>query len=126
MKGRRVLRVNSLLKEVISEVVRRALPHQIPFADLVAITSVEVTNDLHYAKIFISCIGDQAKKEQACARLNVLSPQIAHIAMKRVRLHTFPKLTFLLDEGLEKQMRICDLLAQVLPEDEKPPHSVDT
>jgi ribosome-binding factor A len=120
MSARRVLRLNSLLKEVISEVLRKDLHHVIDSGDLLTITSVEITADLSYAKVFISLIGDMKAKERMVFDLNRISGQIAHIAMKKVRMRLFPKLSFFLDEGLEKQMRICDVLAEVLPEGKKP------
>jgi ribosome-binding factor A len=116
MSSRRVLRLNSLLKEVISEVVREDLHHAIDGGNLLAITSVEITSDLSYAKVFISVIGELPVKERMCAQLNRISGQIAHIAMKKVCMRIFPKLSFIIDEGLEKHMRICDVLAKVLPE----------
>ena len=119
MSSRRVLRLNSLLKEVISEVLRKDLHHAVDAGDLLTITSVEITSDLSYAKVFISVIGEQEVKERICALLNRISGQIAHIAMKKVCMRIFPKLSFFIDEGLEKHMRICDVLAKVLPEGPK-------
>lgn len=116
MSSRRVLRLNSLLKEVISEVLREDLHHEIKEISLLAVTSVEITADLSYAKVFISVIAEQSVKEHTCAQLNRISGQIAHLAMKKVCMRIFPKLSFFLDEGLEKHMRICDVLAKVLPE----------
>ena len=95
--------------------------HEIDRGDLLAITSVEITPDLSLAKVFFSFIGDQKAKEHACHQLNQISHQIARLAMKKVRLRIFPRLTFYLDEGLEKQMRIADILAQVLPDEDTKP-----
>lgn len=120
MSARRVLRLNSLLKEVISEVVRKDLHHEIDAGEFLSITSVDITSDLSYAKVYISFIGEQSAKERMVALLNRIAGQIAHLAMKKVRMRIFPKLSFFLDEGLEKQMRICDVLAKVLtPEEQK-------
>jgi ribosome-binding factor A len=120
MSSRRVLRLNSLLKEVISEVLVKDLHHAVDAGGLLTITSVEITSDLSYAKVFIGVIGDQAEKERKCAILNKISGLIAHIAMKKVTMRIFPKLSFFIDEGLEKHMRICDVLAKVLPEEHNP------
>ncbi len=63
MAVKRTDRLNSLLKEVISEVIKRDVrnPH---VAELVTVTRVQISKDLHHAKVFISVIGtDQQKAE---------------------------------------------------------------
>jgi ribosome-binding factor A len=119
MSARRVLRLNSLLKEVVSEVLRKDLHHVIEGGDLLSITSVDISADLSYAKVFISFIGDPIAKERLVAHLNKIAPMVAHLSMKKVRMRIFPRLSFFNDEGLEKQMRICDVLAKVLPDGQK-------
>jgi ribosome-binding factor A len=120
MSHRRVPRLNSLLKEVISEVLRKDL-HHLRISGLLTVMSVEITADLSYAKVFISVIGDEKQKEATCSTLNDAAGIIAHIAMKKVVLRTFPKLRFFLDEGLEKQLRICEILEKVAPKKAEEP-----
>lgn len=113
MTSRRVLRLNSLLREVLSEVLSFDLHHR---DSHVTITSVEITRDLSYAKVFFTVSGEQAKREETKRLLETLSPKIRALAMKKVVMRAFPRLEFFYDEGLEKQLRIHELLAQ------KPPH----
>ena len=63
MAKNRVARLNSLLKEVISEVIHKDVdnPHVNKF---VSVTQVEITSDLHHAKVHISVLGDQSAKEE--------------------------------------------------------------
>ncbi|MCE2982787.1 MAG: ribosome-binding factor A, partial [Parachlamydia sp.] len=58
MSVQRTDRLNSLLKEVISEVIKREVrnPH---VTDLVTVTRVQITKDLRHAKVFISVIGSE-------------------------------------------------------------------
>jgi ribosome-binding factor A len=121
MSTRRVFRLNSLLKEVISEVLRKDLHHVAKKTEMLTITAVEITADLSFAKVFFSLIGDLKTKEVACAELNGIAGQIAHVASRKVRMRTFPKLRFYIDEGLEKQLRICEILAKVAPPPVEPP-----
>lgn len=114
MAHSRVPRLNSLLKEVISEVLRKDL-HHLSVTPLLTVMSVEITADLSLAKVFISVIGDQKAKKATCDALNDAAGMIAHVAMKKVVLRTFPKLRFYIDEGLEKQLRICEILEKVAP-----------
>lgn len=112
MKSRRVSRLNSLLKEVISDVIRRDLknPH---LTNLLTVTDVEVTSDLQHAKVFISVIGNDAKKKETMDILYHAKGYIAVLSSKQVELRYFPQLQFILDDGVEKQMRIDALLKDI-------------
>jgi ribosome-binding factor A len=109
----RVNRLNSLLKEVLSEVIHRDMHHKTHVNEFVTITRVDITADLSYATVYISMLGKDAEKLKALDELNKDSRQIAKIAMKKVRMRKFPVLTFEIDTGLEKQMRIEELLYNV-------------
>jgi ribosome-binding factor A len=120
MTSRRVFRLNSLLKEVISEVLRQDIHHIDTSGGMITVTSVEITADLSFAKVFISVIGDEKAKKTALSTLNDHAGQIGYKTAKKVVMRSFPKLQFFLDEGLEKQLRICEILAKVAPHDETP------
>jgi ribosome-binding factor A len=113
---KRTDRLNSLLKEVISEVIRRDL-HHAPFIDeFVTITRVDITSDLSYAKVYISVIGDDKKKKQALSSLQDRARPIALIARKKVTMRLFPVLDFVLDHDLEKQLHMEELLHKISEE----------
>jgi len=112
MKTRRIERVNSLLRRVISEVIMKEVknPHLPSF---ISITSVEVTNDLQHAKVYVSIIGDSDTKNKAMKVLASSFGFISSMASKKVSLRFFPELFFILDDSLEKQMKIMDLIANI-------------
>lgn len=68
--SRRVSRLNSLLKEVLSEVLTKDLHHIPGLSEFFTITSVEITADLSYAKVFVSVIGNASAKTATCEALN--------------------------------------------------------
>jgi ribosome-binding factor A len=105
-------RLNSLLKEVISEVIHRDVrnPH---VNELVTVTRVEITKDLHYAKVYISVIGDQTVKAETIAALHSAAGFIAVNSSKKVTMRYFPELTFKLDDSVDKHMRIAELLSEI-------------
>ncbi len=121
MTSRRVSRLNSLLKEVISEVIHRDLHHTLANSEMLTITSVEITSDFSFAKVFVSFIGDEKAKEKICNDLNEIAGQIKRVAFRKVVMRIFPNLHFCIDEGLEKQLRICDILTEVLPKEQDEP-----
>jgi len=114
---RRLERVNSLLVEVISEVVMREVKDpRLP--GLITITKVETSPDLHYAKVFFSMVGGSDKDKQvALTILQEAAGYIAVTASKKVVLRYFPQLTFKIDDSMEKHQRIDDLLKKI--EEEK-------
>jgi ribosome-binding factor A len=126
MSTRRVFRLNSLLREVISEVINKDLHHIQGKPELLTITSVEITADLSFAKVFCSTIGSAEAKIAACAVLNAIAGQISHFASRKVRMRIFPKLRFYVDEGLEKQLRICEILEKVAPHNSDMPSDMPT
>ena len=111
--SRRIERVNSLLREVISETITRDLKN-IPVPELITVTAVETTNDLRHAKVYISLIqADQKIKEETIAVLTQAAGTIGAISSKKVAMRYFPQLTFKLDESIENFMQIDNLLKQI-------------
>lgn len=124
MKSRRISRVNSLLKEVLSEVIRNDFKKHGEITDLLTVLDVETTHDLEHAKVFISVIGTDALKKQTLEILNHARGYIAVLASKKITLRYFPELHFVLDDGIEKQMRIEELLKEI-KQKESPPEEAD-
>lgn len=112
MLKQRTDRLNSLLKEVITEVIRNDVrnPH---VNELIAVTRVEITKDLHYAKVFISVIGDEKQKAETIKALNSAAGFIAVHSSKKVVMRYFPELTFHIDNSVEKRMHIDKLLQDI-------------
>ncbi|MDE3055364.1 MAG: 30S ribosome-binding factor RbfA [Verrucomicrobiota bacterium] len=112
MKGNRLQRINSLLKEVIFDVIHKEVKH--PQVDkFVTVTRVETSADLHHAKVFISLIGTSAEKARILEALQSAAGFIAVHSAKQVKLRYFPSLLFKLDESAEQHMRIEGILADI-------------
>lgn len=110
---RRIQRINSLLKEVISDVIRKELKHY-HLPELLTITNVETSKDLQYAKVYVSLInGTEEDKAFLIDELQKCSGSIAKMARKKVVMRYFPTLTFKIDNSLDEYMKINDLLEGV-------------
>lgn len=116
----RIDRLNSLLKEVISEVIREDVknPH---VSNLITITRVDISKDIHHAKVYVSVIGDPAQKEESINALNSAAGFIAVRASKKVVLRFFPELIFRLDDSADKHYRIETLLNEISKEKKERP-----
>lgn len=115
MVKNRVVRLNSLLKEVISEVIHREVRNP-KVNQFVSVTSVEITKDLQHAKVFISVIGTPLEKEETIKALQSAAKFIAINSSKKVVMRYFPELTFKLDSSVDHQMRIDSLIGQIKEE----------
>jgi len=121
MKKNRLERVNSLLKEVIFEVIQKEVrnPHVTTF---VSVTRVDASADLHHAKVYISMIGTDAEKEKVLAALQSAAGFIAVHAAHKVELRYFPNLVFKLDHAAEDHMKIQKIIADIEKERLSRPH----
>lgn len=112
MKKNRLERVNSLLKEVISEVIHKEVknPHITTF---ISVTQVDTSADLHHAVVSVSMIATDAEKAKILHALETAAGFIAVNASKKVELRYFPRLQFKLDKGIEEHMRIQEILGKI-------------
>jgi ribosome-binding factor A len=120
MPVQRTDRLNSLLKEVISFIIKRDVrnPH---VTELVTVTRVQISKDLRHAKVFISIIGSEEQKIETMNALKTAAGFIAVNASKEVVMRYFPELTFKLDDSVDKHMRIEELLQQIQQEKQARP-----
>ena len=109
---KRTDRLNSLLKEVITEVIKADVRDpRIP--ELFTVTSVDITKDLQHAKVFVSIIGTQEQKKEALEALQSGAGFIAVHASKKVVMRYFPALTFKIDESVDKYIAIDKILGKI-------------
>lgn len=112
MARRRIDRLNSLLKEVISDVIRKQVRNP-NVHTLFTVTRVDIANDLQHANVYISVIGTEEQKKETIKALQSASGFIGMTASKLVVVHHFPTLHFLLDDSVDKQMRIEELIKEI-------------
>ena len=76
----------------------------------ISVTKVDVSADLHFAKVYISIIGDEKEKKVTIEELEKAKGFISSKASKKVTLRYFPSLTFKLDDSVDKFMQIEKVL----------------
>ncbi len=105
-------RVRKALMREISDILLKDIKDP-NVAGIVSITDVEVSHDNSFAKVFYSVMADEeGRKRTEKAILNV-TPKIRHEVGKRIRLRHTPELRFVLDESLERGLRITKLIDQI-------------
>lgn len=112
MEKKRIKRLNSLLKEVLAEVIMTEVKDP-RMAPLVTVTSVDITNDLHHAKVYVSVIGTDKQRRETLEALESAAGFISVSASKKVVMRYFPSLTFKLDTTADDQMKIDALIEKI-------------
>ena len=107
---KRTARVASLLREVLTEVLRTVKD---PRVTGVSITDVEVTGDLREAKVYIACYGEDGGGESQIKGLAKAASYIRREIGLRIHLRTTPSLTFHADTSLVYGARIESLLRTI-------------
>lgn len=116
---RRTERINDLLQEEISELLRRQVKDP-RLADLViTVTEVDVSPDLRQAKVFVSVMGSEEEQDEAFRALHAAAAFLRRELHKRLDLRRTPDLLFRRDDTLERAARIDALLRQVAEEREE-------
>lgn len=118
---KRIKRLNSLLKEVLSEVIMNEVKDP-RMAPLVTVSNVEISNDMHHAKVYVSIIGSDKQRRDTLEALESAAGYIGVHAAKKVVMRYFPSLTFKLDTTVDEQMKIDELIEKIHREEEKRSH----
>lgn len=106
MKYRR-LRVQDLLREEISLIIQREL-HD-PGLGFVTVVEVKMSEDLKTGKVYVSIFGDDEAQKDTLEALKRSKGYIKFLLGKRITLRYIPDLTFLLDDTLERALRIEEI-----------------
>ena len=110
MPTRRQLRVNNLLQEEISQIIRTEIRD--PDVGFTTITGVEVSADLQQAYVYTSVMGDEAEARATIAALSRARRMIRSELGDRIQLKHIPKLIFELDETARHAQRIETLISK--------------
>jgi ribosome-binding factor A len=110
----RMRRVNEAIREVLSEAVGGLQDPRIGF---VTLTAVETSADLRHARVFVSVLGSERKRERTLQGLasahGVLQARLAaELRMKRT-----PQLTFEYDPTVEHGVKMSQLIDELAPDD---------
>jgi ribosome-binding factor A len=108
MQGKRLDRVNHLIRDEISLLLQRELKD--PRLGFVTVTEVETARDLRLAKVFVSVLGDEQQWASSLAALGSARGFIRHWLRQHLDLRVTPELEFRADRSMEHAARIQELL----------------
>ena len=106
-------RINEEVKREISIIIRDEIKDPRMTA-MVSITSVKVSKDLRYAKVFVSIFGkNEEEKNETFAALKSASGYVRREVGQRTNLRNTPQIIFELDDSISYSMRIEELIDKV-------------
>ncbi len=117
MTLRRKERVEDQIKKEVSQIIDQDLKD--PKAGFITITSVELSSDLRFTKVFFSVLGDEKEKEDSEKALFRATKFIQQKMASRIRLKYIPQITFRYDHTLERALRIEKILSKIQNEKRK-------
>ena len=118
--GYRTERVNELIKNELSLLIELELHDPRLKEVLISVTRVKATPDLKYAKVYVSIMGENKKKEEILGVLENAKGFLRKSISKVLQTKSTPELIFELDDSLDYAMHIDEVLAGLnIPEDEE-------
>ena len=108
---KRSQRVADQMKRDVSSVISEVLPDRPDL--IVTVSAVEVTDDLRYAKIYYTVLGDQTKIDEVARIFERATGHIQAELAHRMRLRRMPEISLLYDESLIEGMRVVSLIDEL-------------
>jgi ribosome-binding factor A len=116
---RRTDRINELLREEISVLVRNEVRD--PRVGLATVTAVETSPELDHARVYFTTLGDEDERQEVLAGLRSAAPFVRSQLGRRLHMRRIPELHFEVDRKLDEALRIEALLREALPADRPHP-----
>jgi ribosome-binding factor A len=111
----RMRRVNESLRQVLSD----ALPGlKDPRIGFVTITGVETSSDLRQARVFVSVLGSERRRDLSLAGLGAAHGVLQARVARELNLKRTPQLTFEYDPSVERGVRMSQLIDELAGPDE--------
>lgn len=109
--GHRVERLAGQIQSEIAEMIARELND--PRIGFTTVTRVELSADLHQARVLISVLGSADSQQETLKGLTSAAGFVRHEIGRRLRLRRVPEVVFVLDHGVEQSQRIETLLQKL-------------
>ena len=107
-------RVNEAVRQVLSEAVGELKDPRIGF---VTITGVETSPDLRHARVFVSVLGSERKREATLAGLGAALAVLQARNASEHRLKRTPQLAFEYDPTVDRGLRVSQLIDELVPDE---------
>ncbi len=114
----RIERVNSLIRQEISELLHRQVKDP-RLSNFISVTAVATSSDMRHAKVFISHMGSEEEKQETLSTLASASRYFRRELAGRLKLRRMPELSFQWDDSIERGDHLLQLIDQVVPNEDR-------
>jgi ribosome-binding factor A len=116
MSTGRMRRVDEAIRQVIGEAAAGELKD--PRVGFVTVTDVKTSADLSQARVYVSVLGDEPRREATLEGLRSAHGYLQRRLASELRLKRTPTLAFVYDDTTDKALRIDALIDEVVPAEE--------
>ena len=112
----RMNRIDEEYRKELSQIISYELKNP-NITGLISVTKVKVTNDLKYAKVYVSILNSKNIKD-TLANLKKSAGFVRTELARRINLRNTPEIIFELDDSMEYGAKIDSILKDILPKKE--------
>lgn len=105
---RRADSVEGLVRREVSDILRTRVKD--PRIGFVTVTGVRMSEDLRYAKVYVSVLGDEHQRGESLKGLERATKFIRGELGRRIRMRYVPEIGFRYDNSIEYGTRIDEIL----------------
>ena len=111
MANSRINKINEEVRRELASVIRELKDSRIPM--MTSVVAVHVTNDLSYAKCYVSVMGDEEVQKNALLGLKSAAGFIRREVGRRINLRHTPQFIFEIDHSIEHGAYINQMLSDL-------------
>lgn len=111
MAKERINKINEEVMRELSQIIRELKDARIPM--ITSVVAVDVTNDLSYARAYISVFGDEQTQKKAIEGLKSASGFVRREIGRRLQLRHTPEFIFELDKSIEYGSKINQMINDI-------------
>jgi ribosome-binding factor A len=106
----RMRRVDEAVREVLGDAVNSDLKD--PRIGFVTVTDVKTSPDLRQARVYVTVLGDEHKREEALAGLRSAHGILQRRIASQLRMKRTPTLEFVYDDTTDRALRLEEILGE--------------
>ena len=117
MPSNRIGRINEEIQRELADQLRHLKDPRVSQVGMVSITRVDTTNDLRYARVYVSTL-DKSREQDVLKGLKSAAGFLRRELGHTLQLRYMPELQFIADDSIQHGAHILEILRQVEKQDE--------
>lgn len=118
MSANRTMRISEEIKREVSDIIMNDLKDP-RVTGMISVTKASVTNDMRYAKIYVSIMASEDEQKSIIQALKNASGFIRKEIGQRINIRYTPEIIFELDNSIEYGIKISKILKEITPNKEE-------